>query len=920
MTDVAIRRPTHHPPDDDDPVLASKFVVPEPPRFMVSRPRLLRQLSPGDTERVTVVTGPAGSGKTQLVASWVLGTRAADHVVWITMEDEDNTSRMFWTYVVEGLRRAGLALSSLATPGPANSVDRSFLVRLAAGLADVPGSVVLVLDGVSALSDPHWATDLDFVARHAGPGLRLVLVGRWDPPLPMHRYRLDGTLTEVRSADLAFSREEAAELLDMHGINLSPPALTSLMEHTEGWAAGLRLFALALRGRNDADHVVGRITGEEATIAEYFTVEVLRTLPAEVRGFLLDTSILDTFTPDLAQALTGRVDTAQILAELARENAFVRPAGERSPAYRYHRLFAELLRARLAAADPDRIPRLHRLAAQWFAEHGQVVDAVTHAARAGDWDTAAATIVAEHAIGTLLIEGRTGRLGALLRGMPDDLDHPEAAIVTAALAVADGHPDLCTAHLARAEKIIIGDATTPTDAMTLAGVLVEVRLAEACGDPQRVLRATSVAGALLAMVPADRLNRRPDLRVLVLAAKGTAQSWTGAVDAAAATLTEAATSAGTGCETVKIACLQHLALIRAYQGQLREAERLAHQALELADRCGLAPDRRPVGAAVTLAWVAVERYDIEAAAHHFRVADPRNGGPGKAGPGNGSPGNGGPTNNSPVNSSPAATAYALAKSRRLQSRGELRGAMHALRDPELTDGPPPPAWLARETALTRARLLIMMGNPDEGLAILAGLPDPDAPDAAVVRAAALLARGEPERAALTVIPVTEASGVRTPVAVDAWLLLATVAVQTGETGPSRAALRRALQLAAPECHRRAVYQVWAQLRRGLRDDHELAEQYRALAGGAATATPVRARPRTAAAAADPSQFVIVEPLSKREMEVLGGMAAMLPTEEIAASMYVSVNTVKTHVRSILRKLCASRRNEAVRRARALGLI
>jgi LuxR family maltose regulon positive regulatory protein len=722
----------------------------------------------------------------------------------------------------------------------------------------------------------------------------------------MHRYRLDGTLTEVRSADLAFSREEAAELLDMHGINLSPPALASLMEHTEGWAAGLRLFALALRGRNDADLVVDRITGEEATIAEYFTVEVLRTLPAEVRGFLLDTSILDTFTPDLAQALSGRTDTAQILAELERENAFVRPTGERSPAYRYHRLFAELLRARLAGADPDRIPRLHRRAARWFAEHGQVVDAVTHAVRAGDWGTAAATIVAELSIGTLLIEGRTGRLGTLLRGMPEHLDHPEAAVVTAALAVADGRPDRCAAHLSRTEKIIAGDAAAPTDAMTLASVLVEVRLAEACHDPARVMRATAMAEALLATVPADRLGRHPDLRVLVLAAKGTALSWIGDVDAATAALTAAAMSAGSGCETLKIACLQHLALIRAYEGQLREAEKLAHQALDLADRCGLAPDRRPVGAAVTLAWVAVERYDIEAAAHHFRVADPR---PASLKSGAGARGH------DPADG-PAAVAYALAKSRRLQSRGELRGAMHALRDPELTNGPPPPAWLAEETALARARLLIMMGDPDGGLAIVSGLPDPGSPGAAVVRAAALLARGEPEQAALAVFPVTEATGVRTPVAVDAWLLTATVAVQTGDSGRARTALRRALHLAAPESHRRAVYQVWAQLRRGLRDDHELAEQYRALAGGAAAAAPARARP----APADPNQLVIVEPLSKREMEVLGGMAAMLPTEEIAASMYVSVNTVKTHVRSILRKLCASRRNEAVRRARAIGLI
>jgi LuxR family maltose regulon positive regulatory protein len=300
-----------------------------------------------------------------------------------------------------------------------------------------------------------------------------------------------------------------------------------------------------------------------------------------------------------------------------------------------------------------------------------------------------------------------------------------------------------------------------------------------------------------------------------------------------------------------------------------------------------------VAAAVTLAWVAVERYDIESAGHHFRVADPRHGGADGLAP----------------------VAYALAKSRRLQSRGELRGAMQALRDLDDADGPPPPPWLEREATLARARLHILMGNADEGLAVIDALPGPDEPDAAVVRAAALLARGEPDDAALVVGPVTEAKGVRTAVAVDAWLLLATVAVHTGDPGRSRTALRTALRLAAPEGHRRAVYQVWAQLRRGLRDDPELAEPYRALTGDTASAAPSRAR-----SVADPNQLVIVESLSKREMEVLEGMAAMLPTEEIAATLYVSVNTVKTHVRSILRKLSASRRNEAVRRARSLGLL
>ncbi len=238
--------------------------------------------------------------------------------------------------------------------------------------------MVLVLDGVSGLSDPQWATDLDFVARHAGRLLRLVLVGRWDPPLPMHRYRLAGRLDrgpQRRPRVHPGGGRRAAR----HARHRPEPAgLTSLLEHTEGWAAGLRLFALALQDRSDAE--TGRHDHRRG--GDHRRVLHRRGAPdaaAEVRGFLLDTSILDTFTPDLAQALTGRADAAQILAELERENAFVRPMGERPPAYRYHRLFAELLRARLPARTADGSRGCTAARRSGSRENGQVVDAVTHA-------------------------------------------------------------------------------------------------------------------------------------------------------------------------------------------------------------------------------------------------------------------------------------------------------------------------------------------------------------------------------------------------------------------------------------------------------------------------------------------------------------------------------------------------------------
>ena len=249
-----------------DPLLQSKFAVPEPPRFLVVRPRLIERLNRGVREPVTLVVGPAGSGKTQVVASWATAGPTGFPIAWITLEEEDRKSDSFWAYVLEALRRAGVPISPSLTP-PANSaaVDRSFLVRLAAVLSEQPDPLVLVLDGLSYLDGHQWATDLEFVLRHTGQMLRLLLVSRWDPPLPLHRYRLAGRLDEVRSEDLAFTAEEAADLLAMHQVALSRSAMCSLLQHTEGWAAGLRLFAMALEDCQDPETPVRGGTGADRT-------------------------------------------------------------------------------------------------------------------------------------------------------------------------------------------------------------------------------------------------------------------------------------------------------------------------------------------------------------------------------------------------------------------------------------------------------------------------------------------------------------------------------------------------------------------------------------------------------------------------------------------------------------------------------
>jgi LuxR family maltose regulon positive regulatory protein len=866
--------------DSDGSLLTSKFAVPEAPPFMVTRPALLDRVTEGVCGPVTVITGLAGSGKTQLLASWARTAAVDWPVAWITLENGDEQLPTFWGYVVEGLRRSGVQVP----PVTGGVVTRGFLGRLAGAVEEHPTPVVLILDGASQLPGRDWASGLEYVLSHSGR-LRVVLTGRWDPPLPLYRYRLAGQLHELRTADLAFTAAEVSRLMLLHGVELAGPELATLLEHTEGWAAGIRLCACALQRTPDAKVLVDTISGDESTIAEYFVGEVLRVQPPETRRFLLETSVLDTFTPELAAAVTVRADASRMLAELTRENAFIQPVGSGTGLYRYHRLFAELLRAQLSWGDPDEVALLHQRAALWLFTRGHLVEAVGHAVQAGDWTGGARMVIEDHALGSLVVEGAAGRLGALFSAMPDHLEDPEPALVRAALAYGDGDHSRAAEQFTLAGKLLGLRGSACGDGLSLACFLMRLLLLAHDAGPDDVDELAPVARTFLAAVPAHRLGRHPELPMVLYAAEGRARSAVGQVDEAAAVLAEAVASAPAGAETVRMSCLENLALLEAFRGRLNRAETAARQAIDLARQCGLGRERWPAAAEVALAWVALERYDIEAADRRLRAVQPMCG-TGTTGP--------------------APAGFALVRARRLQTRGELRQAIGVLAAAEEADNGAP-RWLTREVRLVRARLLLLAGRADEADGLLAGYADSADPDAVLARAAVLLARGETGPAYERARTVADAAGTRAPIALDAWLMLAMVAAGREDTASAREALRRALRVAAPESCRRPVHQVWGELRRLLRDDDRLAQQYRSLGAPAPAGT----------ATTDP---VVVEQLSKRELDVLRGMAEMLPTEEIAASMYVSVNTVKTHVRSILRKLSASRRNEAVRRARALHLI
>ena len=332
--------------------------------------------------------------------------------------------------------------------------DDEFLLRLTAALAAQDPPVTLVLDDLHLLTDPGVLKGLDFMLRNTGSALRVVVTSRVDPLLPLHRYRLAGQVTEIRASDLAFSITEAGLLLAQHGSTLTADSLESLTQRTEGWAAGLRLAAISLSTHPDPGQFVKELMAEDSPLICYLVDEVLNVQPPQVREVLLSTCILEHFSADAAAELTGDEQAAGILASLARTNAFVQPIG--CGWYRYHTLFAEMLRLKLRYEHPDRVALLLRRAARWYQRKGMLADAVRQAARAGDWPLAAAMVIDELAIGQLIDPGDGQRLAAEFAGMPSGRAWTEPApyLVTAALALAAGQHESCAAALDAADGLL----------------------------------------------------------------------------------------------------------------------------------------------------------------------------------------------------------------------------------------------------------------------------------------------------------------------------------------------------------------------------------------------------------------------------------------------------------------------------------
>jgi LuxR family maltose regulon positive regulatory protein len=895
--------------DADDPVLLSKVTTPEVPGWAVARPRIEKLIAEGAAGTLTSVTGPPGAGKTMAIASWAAARTYPCTLAWVTLDDYDNKPRVFWSYVVAALRRAGIAVPRVL-PGPIReTVEHVFLVRLASVLAAQDPPVVLVLDDLHLLTDPATLCGLDYVQRNAHPGLHLVVASRVDPLLPLHRYRLTGELAEIRADDLAFSVEESGLLLAHHGITLSEAAIEGLTGRTEGWVAGIRLAALSLHGHPDPEQFVKELEAEDTAITGYLIDEVLNAQPPSVRDMLLRTSILDCVNVDLASELASDPQAAHTLPDLARANAFVRPLGHGW--YRYHSLLVAVLRLKLRIEHSVRLPGLYERAARWYQRNGLLNEAVRYAAESGDWPLAAEIVIDEFAVSQLIEPRGNQPLAEAFERMPRDgaWTQPQPWLILAATGLSGPAREPSSASsassvggaaaaLSAAQRIL---KRLPADAYIparLAAALIGVALSRRTGDLEAATAAADQAEALAGQLPEEAHLRHPELAVRLLSDHGSTELWAGRLEAAAARFEEGMAACAPETAYERADCLGYLALAEAVQGQLTRAAGHADEVTEAMRSVSESVTEHITSVvSVALAALHLQRGDMQEAHTQLKRAE------------------------AALRVCPdkliSALACMVAAQRRL-AEGRAVAASELIRLARQDWSPP--RWLELRLTILDSRAHVLAGDIPAAVAAAERADPQSVPEAAAALAHAWLASGDHEAARRALDAVAERKG-GTPggIGLAGWLVDAQLSYSTGDSKRGRRSLERALVLAKPERMKLPFTMEQAWMRQVLRRDPELAQVSRDMLepGPASLATvPVqRSRP-----AGGEQEQVVVERLSEREHEVLMLLSGMLSTAEIASEMYLSVNTVKTHLRSIYRKLSAAHRGEAVRRARQLQLI
>ncbi|MCB0109903.1 MAG: tetratricopeptide repeat protein, partial [Caldilineaceae bacterium] len=606
------------------------------------RPRLLERLQNGLQRKLTLISAPAGFGKTTLISAWVTSRRQP--TAWLSLGAEESDPIRFLIYLVAALQSVAPAvgkgiLALLQSPQPpTDSAGREFvLTALLNEIAAIEGDTLLVLDDYHLLDAAAIDEALTFLLDHLPPQMHLVITTRIDPDLPLARYRVRGQLTEVRAADLRFTPTEAAEFLNQMGLSLSEEEVAALEARTEGWIAGLQMAALSMAGRADTAQFIQAFAGSHRFVLDYLAEEVLQRQPDHIRRFLLQTAILDQLSGPLCDAITGQADGQAMLEELERGNLFVVPLDDQRQWYRYHHLFADVLQARLMAEQPERVSSLHRRASEWYEQNALPAAAIRHAFAAEDFVRAAALV---ELAWPAIFKGfhPTTWLG-WVQALPPDLvrTRPVLSVGCAWTLLDNGELETVEAHLCEAERWLEDPAPeTGDEAMvvvneaefrTLPAVIATGRayLARACGDASATIKHARRA---LDLLPEPEHYWRGVAAMFL----GMAYWTSGELEAAYRAIVDSMASLQrAGHLHFQLVGTVVLADIRVVQGRLDDAVTIYERALQLASSPKKRPDTAVAGPGepmlqgkanlhVGLGELHCERGDLESAAQHLQRA------------------------------------------------------------------------------------------------------------------------------------------------------------------------------------------------------------------------------------------------------------------------------------------------------------
>ena len=847
---------------------------------------------------MTVISAPAGSGKTSLLRAWAGGPGQSHRLALVQVQRDQQDAQQFWLALLDAVRHAAGADSGAEPPPGTPDFNAPAMVgRVLSELADARSGVTLVIDDLHELTSPEALAQLTRLLTNLPPHVHAVLTTRHDVRLGLHELRLAGELAEIRAADLRFSERETRELLDASGIMLSEAGVAQLHQRTEGWAAGLRLAAISLAGHPDPERFVTEFSGSERTVAEYLLAEMLERQPPDVQDLLLRTCLLDRVNGELADLLTGRPGSERILLDLEDANAFVVSLDPERTWFRYHHLFGDLLRLELRRTLPEEVPALHRRAAGWFTLQGQIVEAIGHIQAAGDW-AGASRLLADHSF-SLTLDGQAQTMQALLHAFPPGEDHPELALVHATVDLAQGRLDETAAYLAVAETYAETAPPERQRRLRVAVASLQLSLATRRGDLAGVREQVKFLAYPVTGQSDEDIALGNDLRAVALMNLGVAEAWTlGGLPDAERHLREGAVLARQiGRPYLEVACLARLGFASLVLHSFATIQRRCREAIALAERYGWGMEPVIAPALIMLAGTMVWTGEFDEAERWLRRTAPA----------------------LQADTGPDLRLHAHMASGLLQAgRGRYHEALQEFSEAEhlRSQMEGSHAWASQMTGWLLAAHA-RAGMTDRARALLAALDDERASSGEVgnARAVICLAEGDPAGALAAAADVVDGTApvVGYVTVVEAHLLAGLAHRELGDRRAASQAAERALALAESD---RLVLPFAMTGSAGLLEAlprHQTAH--------AALLADIRDVLRgSSPAAKERSSSPPAEELSPGELRVLRYLPTNLSRPEIAGELSISPNTVSAHIRSIYAKLQVRDRSSAVQRARELRLL